>query len=54
MMTLGVNVNAQTVALDPIGLNMCRGSFDSVKEQGLEPRKKSFLVTDVSSRHPPG
>ena len=51
MMTLGVNVNAQTVALDPIGLNMCRGSFDSAREQG-KTQELLYLATDVSSRHP--
>lgn len=29
MMTLGVKVNAHTVAFDPMGLNICKGSCDS-------------------------
>lgn len=30
IMMLGMRVNAQTVALEPIGLNICVGSFDSI------------------------
>jgi hypothetical protein len=58
MMTLGINVNAQTVAFDPIGLNMYRGSFDSEKKRdqgegrGKEGKaKRKSLFTDVLSRH---
>ena len=57
MMILDAKVNAQTVAFDPMGLNMYRGSFDSDKREGVrtqqkaEAKKNKMLgVTDVLSR----
>ena len=48
IITFGVNVNAQTVAFEPIGLNMYRGSFDSVTRKKNIVREKKYQMTALS------
>jgi len=62
MITFGVNVNAQTVAFEPTGLNMNSGSFDSVTRKMVlnkrteERRKKGCTFCAfpfrVDPKHP--